>query len=433
MGPFRFLHVADVHLDTPFLSREEALRRRLRDAARDAFRAAVDLALEKRVHAFLIAGDLADHDRIRFATERFLTEQWNRLHEAGIPVFYACGNHDPGSPQSRLRDIPWPPTATVFWEPEPRSVPVRTPDGQTVGIVTGAGHSSPRESQNVVASFARAAGALPPNAPGLPHVGLVHAWVQGASGRDDHDRYAPCGLTDLERAGKEARIHYWALGHIHQRQQVATVPFAFYPGNLQGRHFRETGAKGALLVELYEDGGAQVDFVPLAPVRWETVTLSSLKDVTTMLELQETMAAACRSMQANSEYRCQWLWRIELQGPCPLAHRFAEPDTLRELEEALAQELDALHVEVRAADVRQPVDPAAYQDGIHPLAVALRLLEQARHDDDLLDQLTPVLSEPHQWGNTGEEGRRAYVRELLAGLEEEAVARLVDPTAAPSG
>ena len=92
----RFLHVADVHLDTSFSGRSEAVRRRLRDASREAFRNAVDLAIREDVHAFLIAGDLFDGERLSFQTERFLLEQTERLGDHGITVVYATGNHDPG-------------------------------------------------------------------------------------------------------------------------------------------------------------------------------------------------------------------------------------------------------------------------------------------------------------------------------------------------
>ena len=56
----RFVHVADVHLDTSFSGRSETVRNRLREASREAFRRAVDLAVREDAHAFLVAGDLFD-------------------------------------------------------------------------------------------------------------------------------------------------------------------------------------------------------------------------------------------------------------------------------------------------------------------------------------------------------------------------------------
>ena len=101
----RFLHIADVHLETSFTGRSEEVRARLREASRQAFRNAVDLAIREDVHALLIAGDLFDGDRLSFQTERFLLEQVGRLNDQGISVVCATGNHDPGSPDTGPRSL----------------------------------------------------------------------------------------------------------------------------------------------------------------------------------------------------------------------------------------------------------------------------------------------------------------------------------------
>ena len=96
----RFVHLADVHLDTSFAGRSATVRRRLREASREAFRRTADLAIREDANALLIAGDLFDGDRLSFQTERFLLEQMRRLEQHGVAVVYATGNHDPGSPLS---------------------------------------------------------------------------------------------------------------------------------------------------------------------------------------------------------------------------------------------------------------------------------------------------------------------------------------------
>ena len=91
----RILHLADVHLDTSFQGRSSRIRTRLRGATREAFRNAVELALDAEVHAVVIAGDLFDGDLLSFPTERFLLDQAHRLGDNGITMVYATGNHDP--------------------------------------------------------------------------------------------------------------------------------------------------------------------------------------------------------------------------------------------------------------------------------------------------------------------------------------------------
>ena len=62
-----------------------------------------------------------------------------------------------------------------------------------------------------------------------------------ANGREGHDRYAPCTVEALRAKG----YGYWALGHVHTREVLddRDGPIVF-PGNVQGRHIREAGAKG---------------------------------------------------------------------------------------------------------------------------------------------------------------------------------------------
>jgi DNA repair protein SbcD/Mre11 len=71
-------------------------------------------------------------------------------------------------------------------------------------------------------------------------------------------RYAPCTVDDLRRFGYD----YWALGHIHAAEIVSRDPWIVFPGNLQGRSVRETGAKGAVRVTV-EDGLSEN-----SPTRW---------------------------------------------------------------------------------------------------------------------------------------------------------------------
>ena len=128
---FRFLHIADLHLDAPFSGRAE-LRQRLRAAQRESLSAAVDAALEHRVHALMIAGDLVDQESCAYDTAAFIRGQLARLHRSGIAVFYAHGNHDPAS--SALDLPPW---VETFDSRYARMVEVRDGAGQVVGAVVG--------------------------------------------------------------------------------------------------------------------------------------------------------------------------------------------------------------------------------------------------------------------------------------------------------
>ena len=84
---------------------------------------------------------------------------------------------------------------------------------------------------------------LPAPMPGYFNIGLL-AYSLGRSRRPR--AVCACSLSELTAKGYD----YWALGHVHRRESVngSSHPRVEYPGNLQGRHIRETGAKGCLLV-----------------------------------------------------------------------------------------------------------------------------------------------------------------------------------------
>src|SRR5208337_3273916 len=94
---FRFVHTADIHLDSPLRTlalREPGLAELIGAATRKAFAAIVDLCLSEQVDALLLSGDLYDGEQTSMKTARFLADQLGRLHEAGIATFVIRGNHD---------------------------------------------------------------------------------------------------------------------------------------------------------------------------------------------------------------------------------------------------------------------------------------------------------------------------------------------------
>jgi DNA repair exonuclease SbcCD nuclease subunit len=413
----RFLHLADVHLDTAFAGRSAALREHLRDALRTAFERAVDCAIDEDVHAVLLAGDLFDDDRLSVRTEAFLVDQMRRLDDAGIDTVYVTGNHDPGGSGFRAAKIDWPDRFHYVDDRSPTTIELTGPDGTSRATVVAAGHVDAHEEANLAARFPEAEGPE-------PTIGLLHAHVTSASQVEAHDRYAPCTTEDLRAPGYD----YWALGHIHTRQQVDETANAWYPGNLQGRSPREAGARGGLLVTLDDGATPDVEFRPFAPTRWEHLTLDDLADVETVQALvqqvQRVYREATQADESAGATATDWLLRVLLRGPCPLADDLSSPDQVEELEQVLAQRLDARDVEVRTRPLVPPVDPDAYRDETHLAGEVLDLLDRLHADDEALDAVAPdVLA---GCSDDDPEARRAYLRSLLDGLDREAVARLLD-------
>ena len=410
MSMFKFLHLADVHLDTTFVCRSPALRSRLREALRLAFERAVDCAVAEEVDAVLIAGDLFDGHRLSFRTEQFLVEQARRLDAHGITTVYVSGNHDPAADRFRSASFAWPESFHYISEGTPESLIVVDRSGEPAARVVGAGHASNRERSNLARRF-------PAADERLPHVGLLHTMVTGARDDGEHDRYAPCGVSDLRKPG----YRYWALGHIHVRQQVCDQSNAYYSGNLQGRHHREVGPKGGLLVTLRDGLAPDVQFRSFAPVRWVELHLDDLSAAESLHATTDAIRAKWDEQvslaAAEGGGDADWMLRVSLSGETPLYERLVEEENLRDLADALGGSLGVLDVEVRVGRLSPPIDLTEHRNQPHVLGEVLSLLEEAETDDALLQALAPAALAA--FGGREEEARSRYLRDLLQGLDRE--------------
>jgi DNA repair exonuclease SbcCD nuclease subunit len=410
----RFVHVADVHLDTSFAGRSESVRRRLRDASREAFRGAVDLAIREDVHAFLVAGDLFDSDRLSLRTERFILDQVGRLGDHRITVVYATGNHDPGAAPRGPRRLPWPPHVHVVSDATPSRVLVTDASGDAVGYVTAVGHASAEERADLSRGFPRPAGEL-------PQVALLHTQVHHSPGAGEHHPYAPSELGFLVRSGYD----YWALGHVHRRQALSDDPPIWYAGSLQGRTHAETGEHGALLVDLSDRDAPAVAFRALAPVRWETLATDRLGGVRSLDELLRHLQLAWEAARRaeGSASVSDWMIRVVLSGPCPLWSELRAEEGSEHVAAELREVLGALEVTVSAEDVHPVVSLREYAARIDVLGEALRLCASIRRGESRLDVAAGDLA-----GIGGEDARTVdeYVHTLLESADGELAARLLE-------
>jgi DNA repair exonuclease SbcCD nuclease subunit len=410
----RFVHVADVHLDTSFAGRSEPVRQRLREASREAFRRAVDLAIREDAHAFLIAGDLFDSDRLSLRTERFILEQVARLGDHRITVVYATGNHDPGSAANGPRRLAWPTHVHVVSDATPRRVLVTDGSGDPVGYVTAVGHASAEERADLSRALPRPSGEL-------PQVALLHTQVHHSLGSDAHHAYAPSELSFLMRAGYD----YWALGHIHERQSLSDDPPIWYAGSLQGRTNAERGERGALLADLSDRDAPAVAFRALAPVRWETLATDRLEGVRSLDELLRHLQLAWESerRQEGLSGTVEWMVRVVLSGPCPLWSELRSEEDREHVASELRDVLGALEVTVSAEHVHPVLSLREHAARVDVLGEALRLCAAVRRGDAKLDVgAGDFAGIPSDDSSTVDD----YVRDLLEGAEGELAARLVE-------
>lgn len=257
---FRFIHCADLHLGSRFrgVSEDDPRRaRELTESISESFSRIVDLVASEHADAMVIAGDAFDESTITPRARMFLVEQ---LERAAVPVFMVRGNHDPVV--SYEDSIPLPPNVHMFG-PEPENVSV---PGYEDVEVAGVSFADWHEERNLPSMIR--------GTPGMFTIGLVHCDVDSAGG--DYD-YSPCRLSDL--SGR--CVDYWALGHIHKRTELSREPWAVYPGNIQGRSLKETGEKGAYVVDIVDGRVSEARFVPTQGILWfdETVDITGMSTV----------------------------------------------------------------------------------------------------------------------------------------------------------
>ena len=308
----KLVHAADLHLDSALagLTRyESAPADEIRGATRRAFSNLVSLCLEERAALLLIAGDLFDGDWRDISTGLFFAKELSKLCQAGVRVVWIRGNHDAVSQIRRSVRLPEPVIELVSDRAETRTF-------EDLGVaVHGRSFAKRDVTEDLAASYPdRVAGAL--------NVGLLHTALEGRSG---HDRYAPCRVETLVNRGYE----YWALGHVHQREVVHVEPYVVFPGNLQGRHARELGEKGATLVSFEGDRISAVEHRALDVVRWAELSVSvsgaqHLDDVRAACQSELTLAAEAAQGRLLA-------FRVKLHGATELdAQLRARHDELRE-------------------------------------------------------------------------------------------------------
>jgi DNA repair exonuclease SbcCD nuclease subunit len=192
-----------------------------------------------------------------------------------------------------------------------------------------------------------------------------------------------------------------------------------YAGNLQGRNPRETGQKGGLVVEAQPGVAAEPQFVRFAPVRWEKVRVDRLADCASPRALVTQLAEAVGALGAAGD---ELIVRIELSGETPLAPLLRKPEEREAIEEDLETTTGALEIQLRDAGVIRPIDRRELRESPSAIARALELIEQATHDDALLEALAPdelaVAVDPGE--------HVAYLRGLLSDLSEELIERSFD-------
>jgi len=371
MESLRFIHAADLHLDSPFRGIGQASAR-LRDQLQAATLRALSRVVEHTIHSkadfLIIAGDIYDSkDRNLRALVSFRKEM-ERLAERNVQVFIVHGNHDPLNGWGSGFQLP--PNVTTFGgradsEPFERR-------GRHIAEITGVSYTRERVTDNLASSFK-------PKDDAPYSIAVLHANVGHQSGHAD---YAPAAIDDLTSAG----FNYWALGHVHTRSVLAAEPaMVVYPGNTQGRNPRESGPRGCYQVDVDTHGRAHLEFIDTSVARWTHINLS-IRNCTTMDQLIDSMLEKARD--ESSGFEGPTVARCTVRGNGPL-HRDLQRDGMSEdLREVLGSDVIAESVRI-ATGPELDIESLARTETM--VSDFLRLTERALQDPEARQRLAESL------------------------------------------
>ncbi len=199
--------------------------------------------------------------------------------------------------------------------------------------------------------------------------------------------YAPCTVDELKSKGYD----YWALGHIHQREIVSEAPWIVFPGNIQGRHIKETGSKGATLVTVEDGHVVAVTRHDLDVLRWSICRLNLSE-----CETNESVYEAVRQIFEQELERADGkplALRLILTGKCPV-HTQLLDRTAQWTEEfrGIATSLGDIWLEKVQFQTTRKGDFEKIVNEDTPVAGLLRSIKTLELDDDTLLKLVPELT-----------------------------------------
>ena len=379
MGTIKFIHAADIHLDSPLQSlalQDQAQIERMRRACRDSFERLIALAIEQSVAFVVLAGDLYDHDSPNMQIAVFLRTQLARLEKHGIRVVIAKGNHDADNRITSALSLPE--NTHIFSDRKAETIlyddlPVRV-------AIHGQSFKSGPVTENLAAAY-------PAPVNGYFNVGVLHTSL---AGNPDHDPYAPCRLEDLITRGYD----YWALGHIHKSATLSRDPWVVYPGNLQGRHAKETGPKGCMLVTVDDGRLSAVEPMDLAVVRWHLAEVD-LTHKPLETDLVESLRASLTEAGRDADARPTAI-RLVLTGASSLFDLIeSRPKRLMQTVLEIAAEIagDDIWIEKIQNDVRAPLAPSRSLPG-DAAAELVQIMEEIANDPERIGPLLQKELEP---------------------------------------
>ena len=304
----KFIHAADLHLDQPLSGLFELpshLRTILANAPYVAATKIFDLAIAERVDFVLLCGDLFDVESGTARAYAFLLNQFQRLAEKDIHVYWCGGKTDfpdrwPSS--VGLPDNVLTVSSTIVEEIEHRR------NGEKLCSIFASGYDEKRKDASELAAASS----------DTFNIAMAYGEFESASFSGKH-------------------IHYWALGGRHKPTKLEkSGTIAVYPGTPQGRSTKEPGVHSFKLCRIDTNGKLRVQSVESDDVRFMPQKLSIPENISTR-DLKDMLSErALKIVNDCPEHLVLTRWFFNTDGP--FNPRIRKPEWSAEILEWLRDE-----------------------------------------------------------------------------------------------
>lgn len=336
----KILHTADLHLGVKLSGLGKA-GDRVRSAVKKAFTGIVDMAVEEKVDAVLVAGDLFDSNRVSTSLIRFVLGEIERLGE--IPCLVLPGTHDcleEGSVLMSLEQHEKPANMSVFLDRENPVIRIEEKNLSFYGVPNVAN----RSTKNPITSVRR-------RELDGKHILLAHGsyMIPGKTAVDDH----PFSVDDIDDSG----FDYVALGHWHSYFELPTTRVkAVYCGSPETIAFDQTGAGHVLIVNI--DDQVTIEKREIGKTRWQQLELPSTSFRYTLEVEQEMQKHAGENV----------LLRVKLTG-------LSSPDNLINIDEVYDHVADSfMHLSIM--DKTESVPQELFDLNLPPTTILGQFIRQ---------------------------------------------------------
>jgi exonuclease SbcD len=377
---------------------------------RSVWQAVVQEAIEQKVDAVVLTGDIADRENRYFEAYGAFEAGIIDLDNAGIPTITVAGNHDAEFLPRMVDDIDLERLHLVgrdaTWERW-----TLEKDGTEVVHFDGWSFPQPHVSTSPLEEYDL------PETDDTPQIGVLHTDLD--SPRSDYAPVSSSELKDTDMAG-------WLLGHIHVPGiRIESDPMTIYPGSPQALDPGERGVHGPWVISITPDGVIDTEKIPLGTVCYDEidVDVSGSEDLQAVVPKISTAIDEYVQDYLRSGNTSAFLPRIRLKGRTPAHAELI--DERQSLEEQLATKRGRIDIEIEAVsvDTRPDIDLEARAEGDGPVSYLAELL-LALEEGQLEDQHHQLVDGAH------DAMQRAYQGQAYNPLRREAGAESPEREAA---